>query len=97
MANYDSNQLIVALKAYSRANPLSLDSTEVWESFEDAQLYATQANAYAGQIIKIKMDDNKYHTYILQPGSSGYVLEEVAAIPEVEAIPDSEIIALFST
>lgn len=98
MANYNSTQLLVALKSYSRANPLALDSTEVWDSLAEAQYYAQQANAYAGQTVKALLDDGKYHEYVLQPSESGYTLEEVGAIKEsdlkqyvmvVDALPES--------
>ena len=100
----ESKNLLVWVKAMSRGQALPLDASEVYESMTDAETYASSAIAYAGQTIKVKMDDNKYHTYILQPGASGYVLEEVIGSGggsgepvNVEPIPDSEIIALFST
>lgn len=80
MANYQSNQMLVAVKAYTRGNPLSLDASETWESLSEAQTYASSAIAYAGQTIKAKLEDGKYHTYTLQPSDGGYTLEEVGAI-----------------
>lgn len=80
MANYESNQMLVAVKAYTRGNPLSLDASETWESLSAAQTYASSAIAYAGQTIKAKLEDGKYHTYTLQPSDGGYTLEEVGAI-----------------
>lgn len=77
MANYESNQGVTQLKVLFRANPLPIDSTEVWDSLSEAQGYIQQANAYAGQTIKAKLEDGKYHQYILQPSDSGYTLEEV--------------------
>ena len=79
MANYESNQMLVAVKAYTRGNPLSLDASETWESLSEAQTYAASAIAYAGQTIKAKLEDGKYHTYVLQPSDSGYTLEEVGS------------------
>ena len=76
MANYETNQMLVAVKSYTRGNPLSLDASETWESLSEAQTYAKSAIAYAGQTIKAKLEDGKYHQYILQPGESGYTLEE---------------------
>lgn len=76
MANLDSKQLLVALKAYSRANALPLDSTEVWESMDEAKNYIQQANAYAGQTIKVLVGDT-YKSYNLCPTESGYELKEV--------------------
>ena len=81
MANYEANQMLVAVKAYTRGNPLSLDASETWESLSEAQTYAQSSIAYAGQTIKAKLEDGKYHQYILQPGDSGYTLEEVGANP----------------
>lgn len=81
MANYNSNQMLVAVKAYTRGNPLALDASEIWDSFSEAQTYANSAIAYAGQTIKVKLDDGKYHQYILQPSDSGYTLEEVGSDP----------------
>lgn len=80
MANYEPNQLLVAVKAYTRGNPLSLDASETWESLSEAQTYAGSAIAYAGQTIKAKLEDGKYHQYILQPSDAGYTLEEVGAV-----------------
>ncbi len=81
MANYESNQGVTQLKVLFRANPLPLDSTEIWESLSEAQTYIQQANAYAGQTIKAKLEDGKYHTYILQPSDGGYQLEEIGTNP----------------
>ena len=81
MANYEANKMLVAVKAYTRGNPLSLDASETWESLSEAQTYAKSSIAYAGQTIKAKLEDGKYHQYILQPGDSGYTLEEVVANP----------------
>ena len=77
MANYESNQMLVAVKAYTRGNPLSLDASETWESLAEASTYAASAIAYPGQTIKAKLEDGKYHTYVLQPSEAGYTLEEV--------------------
>ena len=81
MANYESNQGVTQLKVLFRANPLPVDSTEIWESLSEAQTYSQAANAYAGQTIKAKLEDGKYHQYILQPSDGGYQLEEVGANP----------------
>lgn len=81
MANYESNQLLVAVKAYTRGNPLALDASSVWESQSEAQTYANSAIAYGGQIITAKMDDNTYKAFILNPGDSGYTLTAIGADP----------------
>ena len=64
MANIESKNLLVAVKAYARANPLPLDKDEVWESLSAAQTYLQSPSAYAGQTIKVLMDDgNIVHLY----------------------------------
>lgn len=77
MANYNTNQMLVAVKAYTRGNPLALDASSVWESQSEAQTYANSAIAYAGQIITAKMDDNTYKAFILNPSDSGYTLTAI--------------------
>lgn len=78
----DSKNLLVWVKAMSRGQALPLDASEVHESLAAAQAYAATATAYAGQSVKAKGEDGKYHEYILQPTEAGYVLEEVGAIKE---------------
>lgn len=56
-----------------KATPLN----DVFESLSDGQSYIETDEAYAGQTIKVKTDDGKYHVYILQPSDSGYTLEEI--------------------
>lgn len=73
----ESNQLLVAVKAYSRANPIPLDASEVYESLSAAQTYAKAANAYAGQTIKVKNADGKYDTYVLNGDAGNYTLDKV--------------------
>lgn len=80
MAKFEAKDLIVAIKSYSRANALPLDSTEVYDSLAEATNYSTSPVAYLGQTIKAKLEDGKYHTYTVQPSEAGYVLEEVGAI-----------------
>lgn len=70
----DSKDLLVQLKAFSRAGSLPLDSSEVHDSLEAAQNYAKSAKAYAGQTIKALVD-GKYVSYVLQPSESGTSLE----------------------
>lgn len=76
----ESKNLLVWVKAMSRGNALPLDASEVYETLAAAELYAGTATAYAGQTIKAKLEDGKYHSYTLQPSDAGYVLEEVGAI-----------------
>lgn len=78
----ESKNLLVWVKAMSRGNALPLDSSEIYESLAAAETYAGTATAYAGQTIKAKLEDGKYHSYTLQPSASGYVLDEVGAIKE---------------
>lgn len=98
MATIDSKNLLVWVKAMSRGQALPLDASEIHASLAEAQTYAASAIAYEGQTIKAKLEDGKYHEYILQPSDAGYALEEVGAINEsdlkqyvmvVEALPES--------
>ena len=72
----ESKNLLVAVKAFSRANPLPLDASEVHESFEAAQLYATSPKAYAGQTIKVLID-GKYQSYTLNGTQAPYTVSGV--------------------
>ena len=73
---YQSNQLLVAVKAYARGNALPLDASSVYESLAEAQSYAQAANAYAGQIITVKEGEN-YNAYILDGEAGAYTLSKV--------------------
>lgn len=95
MPKYKENQLLVSLKAYSRAAALPLDASEIWESLAEAQAYTKEANAYEGQTIKAKLEDGKFHTYTLQPSEAGYTLEEIGSdnkqyVIVVERLPESK-------
>lgn len=95
----DSKNLLVWVKAMSRGQALPLDASEIYATLAEAENYAsTSAIAYPGQTIKAKLEDGKYHSYILQPSEAGYTLEEVGAVNEsdlkqyvqvVEALPES--------
>lgn len=98
MATIDSKNLLVWVKAMSRGQALPLDASEIHETLAAAQTYAASAIAYEGQTIKAKLEDGKYHEYILQPSEAGYVLEEVGAVNAsdlkqyvmvVETLPES--------
>lgn len=78
----DSKNLLVWVKAMSRGQALPLDASEIHASLAEAETYAGTAIAYEGQTIKAKLEDGKYHEYILQPSEGGYVLEEVGAIKQ---------------
>ena len=98
MANIDNKNLLVWVKSMSRGQALPLDSSEVHESLDAAKSYAASAVAYGGQTIKAKLEDGKYHEYILQPSEAGYTLEEVGGtspsnlkqyVMIVETLPES--------
>lgn len=74
----ESKSLLVAVKAFSRANPLPIDASIIWESKAEAEAYAKQANAYGGQIISVKVD-GKYKGFVLQGQPGSYTLEPVGA------------------
>ena len=80
MSTIESKNLLVWVKAMSRGQALPLDASEIHSTLAEAETYAASAIAYEGQTIKAKLEDGKYHEYILQPSESGYVLEEVGAI-----------------
>ena len=73
----DSKNLLVAVKAFSRANPLPLDASEVYESMSEALAYASQGNAYGGQTIKVKNASGKYESYVLNGDAGRYTLDKV--------------------
>lgn len=95
----ESKNLLVWVKAMSRGQALPLDASEVYSTLAEAENYAsTSAIAYAGQTVKAKTKDGKYHSYTLQPSEAGYVLEEIGAVNEsdlkqyvmvVDALPES--------
>ena len=100
MANIESKNLLVWVKAMSRGQALPLDASEIHESYAAAEAYAASAIAYGGQTIKALLEDGKYHEYILQPSDAGYVLEEVGGtasdssttkqyVVVVDALPES--------
>lgn len=80
MANYTEKELLTVVKSYSRANPLAIDSTALWDSQEAASTYAKQPNAYAGQIITAKVN-GKYKAFVLQGENGNCTLEAVGADP----------------
>lgn len=99
MATIDSKNLLVWVKAMSRGQALPLDASEIHDTLAAAENYAASAIAYEGQTIKAKLEDGKYHEYILQPSEAGYVLEEVGAVSAedlkqyvqvVTALPESD-------
>lgn len=72
----DAKNLVVAAKVYSRGVALPLDASSVYESLGDAQAYAKNPIAYAGQVITVKEGD-KYNAYILDGESGSYTLSKV--------------------
>lgn len=69
----DSKNLLMAVKAFSRANPLPLDASEIHDSLSAAETYLKSAKAYPGQTIKV-LQDGKYETYVLNPAEDGLSL-----------------------
>lgn len=69
----DSKNLLMAVKAFSRANPLPLDASEIHDSLSAAEAYLKSAKAYPGQTIKV-LQDGKYETYVLNPAEDGLSL-----------------------
>lgn len=76
---YPSKDLVVAVKAYSRSSSLPLDASSVYTSLEEAQTYVNSPTAYAGQLITAKLEDGKYHTYVLDGDNAPYTLTEVGS------------------
>lgn len=72
----DSKNLLVAIKAYSRGNALPLDASSVWAAQAEAENYATQPNAYGGQIITAKVD-GKFKAFILQGEDGNCTIEPI--------------------
>lgn len=84
MANYEPTKLIVQMKALARTESLPLDASSVWDSYQEAQTYIKAANAYGGQIITAKMEDENYKAFILNPSESGYTLSELGGASNVK-------------
>ena len=96
MANIESKHLIPIVKSFARANGLPLEKDEIWESLSAAQQYMQSPTAYAGQTIKVLMDDGKYKQYIVQLDGYNLVLEEavdsnalVQRVQVVETLPST--------
>ena len=76
----ESKNLLVAVKAFSPANPLPLDARTLWDSQAEAENYAKQANAYAGQIITAKVN-GEYKPFILQGENGNCTIKSLSADP----------------
>lgn len=72
----DAKNLVVAAKVYSRGVAFPLDASSVYESLGEAQSYAKNPIAYAGQVITVKEGD-KYNAYILDGEAGSYTLTKV--------------------
>lgn len=72
----DAKNLVVAAKVYSRGVALPLDASSVHESLGEAQSYAKNPIAYAGQVITVKEGD-AYNAYILNGEAGSYTLSKV--------------------
>lgn len=71
-----SNQLVVAAKVYSRGIAQPLDASSVYASLGEAQAYAQNPIAYAGQIITV-LEDGEYVPYVLNGSSGAYTLSKI--------------------
>lgn len=76
----ESKNLLVAVKAFSPANPLPLDARSLWDTQAAAENYAKQANAYAGQIITAKVN-GEYKPFILQGENGNCTIKPLGADP----------------
>lgn len=72
----ESKNLVVAAKVYSRGIAAPLDASSVYTSLSEAQTYAQNPIAYAGQIITV-LEDGKYVPYILDGEAGSYTLSKV--------------------
>lgn len=72
----DSKNLVVAAKVYSRGIAAPLDASSVYASLSEAQTYAKNPIAYAGQVITV-LEDGKYVAYILDGEAGNYTLSKV--------------------
>lgn len=105
MANQaDTTNVLTIVKAYSRAQCIPVDNTELWYSLGDevnpaegtARYYAANdPTAYIGQTIKV-LENETITPYLIGYNGELLPITSNVEIPEVEAIPDSEIISLFS-
>lgn len=92
----ESKNLLVAVKAFARGNPLPLDKDEVWGSLDEAKTYAKSSTAYAGQTIKALVN-GEYKSYVLNGSAGAYTLKEIGVATEdlkqyvqiVETLPES--------
>lgn len=89
MANYNPEDLIVQPKSFARTESKPLDSTEIWYSLDEALSYCKNGNIYDGQTVKVKLDDGKMHTYIVQYADNDYKLEEQTHFHENKEILDT--------
>lgn len=71
-----SNQLVVAAKVYSRGIAQPLDASSVYASLGEAQTYAQNPIAYAGQIITV-LEDGEYVPYVLNGSAGAYTLSKI--------------------
>jgi DNA repair exonuclease SbcCD ATPase subunit len=77
----EEKNIQVLLKSFARANNLPLDKDEIWESISAAEEYMQSPIAYAGQTIKVLMDDGKYQLFTLQKdeNKNSLAMEEIKA------------------
>lgn len=71
-----SNQLVVAAKVYSRGIAQPLDASSVYASLSEAQSYAKNPIAYAGQVITV-LEEGEYVPYVLNGSAGAYTLSKI--------------------
>ena len=78
MADVKYKNVQTLLKPFARVNAVPLDRDEIWESISAAEQYMNSPMAYAGQTIKVLLEDGKYQSYTIQPHEDGekLVLEQ---------------------
>lgn len=79
--NYNSVGLPINI---TRGNPIPIDSTEVWNSLEDAQEYAANGStAYVGQSLKvIDQETNTVKIYVIKNEAGD--LEELSYLSDLQ-------------
>ena len=82
MADVKYKNVQTLLKPFARVNAVPLDRDEIWDSVSAAEQYVNSPMAYAGQTIKVLLEDGKYQSYTVQPHEDGekLVLEELKGV-----------------
>lgn len=74
----ESKNLVVAAKVYSRSIAAPLDASSVYTTLDEAQTYAKNPIAYAGQIITV-LEGDSYVPYVLNGTEGSYTLSKISA------------------